>query len=173
MSKMDKKEDCWMCDEKELTFIDKNFSSEKRMVDDSRNYYVIVPKDPLLFGHIMIVLKYHRKNLMYADEMHLQMLNEGVSKWTNILKNSFKDCRNIFLTCLCDSDRVHLHYHLFPVLEKEKHVRGYGHQWLGAHESISDMKRFDLCTPREKKERIAIIKKMVTFLEEKKSKMQA
>lgn len=139
------------------------------MVDDSQNYYVVVPKDPLLFGHVMNVLKHHRENLMYADEIHLQMLNEGVLKWTKILKKSFKDCRNVFLTCLCDSDGGHLHYYLFPVRQKEKHLRGHGHQWLEAHEAISDMKRFDLCT-RQGKKGLKLLTRWLKFLKRKKAK---
>jgi len=156
-----------MCDEEQVRFINKEFSSDERMIDDSQDYYVIVPKDPLLFGHIMIIFKHHCENLMHAKEEHLQVLNKAVIKWTNVLSKSFEDCRNVFLTCLCDSEKVHLHYHLFPVSNKDKIIRGHGHQWLGAHETISDMKRFDECSLEEKKSRVKYIMEIVEFLKEK------
>lgn len=169
---LDKKEGCWMCDEEDVKFIDKKCVRKNRIIDESDKYYVIVPQDPLLYCHIMILLKgKHRENLTDAKINDLNALNKAVSKWTDILKKSVKDCRNVFLTCLCDSEKVHLHYHLFPVSNKEKIIRGHGHQWLGAHETIIDNKPLKKCKGKEKKKRIEYIHKMVHFLIKKRKKL--
>jgi len=164
---------CWMCDEdkvKEILCPNVDLNKTPRIVDENENYYVIVPDNPLLRGHILIIRRWnnnkHHLNLTEADEYDFSVLNKAVKKWTQILKKAIPDCRNVFLTCLCDSKKVHLHYHLFPVSEQEKPYYGQGHEWLGNLENKGI--QFGSLTESGKKARCKEIKEMVNLLDKAK-----
>jgi diadenosine tetraphosphate (Ap4A) HIT family hydrolase len=158
----DRKKSCWMCDEKRYSYLDEDYPIQRIIDNASDDYYVVVPKNPHVFGHILIVLKQHRRSLADATVDELNKLNEAVDKWSKILSKAFDDCGRVYFACL--NDEGHLHYHLLPVRDKEKPYCGHGLKWLGDLEEISDNKPFDKCGPQEKEARAAYIKSMVEFL---------
>jgi len=162
---MVRKKDCWMCKKSEYRILDKEVRI-KRILDEDKDCYIIVPRDPLIFGHVLIVLKKHRNTLKDAILDELNLLNKQVLKWSKILTEAFDDCKNVYLTCL--NDEHHLHYHLFPVRDKEKPGCGCGHKWLGDHEGRISKKLFENCCKAEKESRGAYIRKTVKFLKKQK-----
>lgn len=165
------KKKCWMCDRNQYAVLDKNDAPVDRLLDECHEYYVIVPRNPHVWCHIMVVLKKHCEGLVEAQKKDLETLIEPVHKWTKIISQGLK-CDRVYLACLCDSPRRqrHLHYHLLPVQKKEKVYFGHGFQWLGLHEYQSGLKPFDKCRNYEKKDREEYIKSMVKFLKEEKAK---
>lgn len=141
----------------------------KRLIDESKEYYVIVPSNPHLFGHILIVLKKHCENLMSVELKDLNILNEAVKKWSLIFSKAFDDCTRVYLACL--NDEGHLHYHLFPIRDKEKPDKeGHALKWLGNLEECTDKKPFEMSSKAEKIARGEYIKEMVLFFKKQKKK---
>ena len=64
-NELSKKKECWMCNKEKYTFLDKKEVPINRVLEDkeSKDYYVVVPRDPHLFGHILIVLRKHINSL--------------------------------------------------------------------------------------------------------------
>lgn len=164
---MPKAKKCYMCDPNQYKVVDTNVSID-RLLEDKEKYYVIIPREPQLFCHLLIVLKAdpktgkYRRGLVAANRSDLTVLIEPVIKWTKILRCAIKDCDRVYLACI--SDRPHLHYHLFPVRKKDKPKPGSGLKWLGDREACTEMKRFDQCSLSEKQARGEYIRSIFKFL---------
>jgi len=156
-----------MCDRKKYEIVGEDVPVN-RLVDEKDRYYVIVPRDPHVWCHIMIVLKKHREGLVKAQKMDLEALIEPVHNWTKILSRD-PECDRVYLACLCDAEpgERHLHYHLIPVWKNQKVYFGHGLQWLGHLECRTEMMRFDKCSVSGRKARGKHIESMVTLLKEK------
>ena len=164
---------CWMCDSRKYTPLENTRIRRLLEDNDKDGYYVVIPQDPHVWCHILIVLKKeyggHGKGLVEAEEDDLKALIGPVFKWKNILKKALK-CERVYLVCLCDDEphKCHLHYHLIPVQKEQKTYVGGGLQWLGCLEYRSDMMPFDKCCANEKEARGKYIESMFDFLEKAK-----
>ena len=164
------KSGCWMCKEDEYRILDKEVPVE-RILEEDKGYYIVIPRDPHIFGHVLIVLRKHLNSLTDATICDLNLLNEPLLKWSKILSNAFDDCKRVYLACL--NDERHVHYHLFPVRDKEKPYCGCGLKWLGEREERSSKKPFKDCSKPEKVARGAYIKKMFEFLKDEAKKIES
>jgi diadenosine tetraphosphate (Ap4A) HIT family hydrolase len=100
----------------------------------SDSYWVVVPRDPCTFGHLLIVSwKGHQEQDiadegLFADNHHLQELMRTAHELAFIMKSCLtsngamngKKCERVYVISACETKGFPFHLHLIPRFECEK-----------------------------------------------------
>ncbi|MFB3888349.1 MAG: HIT family protein [Candidatus Bathyarchaeia archaeon] len=122
--------------------------------EQSQQPYVFVPREPEAFGHCIVAAGKHYTDM--SDERisrDTKQLTEMISIINNIcvkmkkhLKSNGKACEKVYVSTLCETPEMHLHFHLIPRFEGDrKGFRGLlekeldGTRWM-IKESIKENK---------------------------------
>lgn len=101
----------------------------KKLNYNSKYFYIVVPREPAEYGHVLIVSKKlgdkHIKDITDPELSSAQLTSmitatQLVARW---MKNEFNDERTIekvYVLTQCDTPDSHFHFHLKPRYRDEK-----------------------------------------------------
>ena len=155
-----------MCDRKQYAWLEHKDTRVRRLVDEDKHSYVIVPRESHVKHHLLVVLKskkgVHKSGLIHCTANELELLSPMISRWCKKLRR----CGYDTIYAGCYSDDGHVHFHLIPLqLERDKGYRGEAMQWLGEKERRSDSRPFDRLSDSNKRRRLRQVQSLVKSLQ--------
>ena len=143
----DMKTKCWMCDREQYMYTEVLGFRVNKVIYENSDVYVMVPHDPHVRHHVMVVLKKHRDGLINCREEDLRAMLAAIVKCNPAFKRLGYDTvyTGVF------SDNGHMHFHLFPLRWfEDKRWMGEALQWLAHRERESDENAFISLTDEAK-----------------------
>jgi len=125
MSEKEKDKNCILCyPEGNITRMIKGYEY------DGKKPWVFVPREPEAFGHLIVAAGKHYtdisdKGLATNEGMeHLKQIMSLISKLSLKMKEKLKfdekECEKIYVATLCETENMHLHFHLIPKFKGDR-----------------------------------------------------
>lgn len=114
-----KKEGCILCyPEGEIKNILKGYEYDKERLTP----WVFIPREPEAFGHLIVAAGKHYTDIsdekLAKDTDHLgqimRLINELCLKMRKCLRFEGRICERVYVSTLCETENMHLHFHLIP-----------------------------------------------------------
>jgi len=95
---------------------------------ERENPWVFVPREPEAFGHLVVVAGKHYLDIsdkeLAKDTKHLIQMLKLISKLCVKMKKHLKFdervCKKVYVSTLCETDNMHLHFHLIPRFDGDR-----------------------------------------------------
>lgn len=88
-----------------------------RVTDQGNAWYAFVPQEPEIFGHVIVTVEKPCIREIISNDKEitkvLQRMSIGIKSMADVLSR-IENVQRIYIAMLGESEKVHMHYHLFP-----------------------------------------------------------
>ena len=88
-----------------------------RIINQNNGWYAFVPQDAEIFGHVIVTVEKPCLREIISNDKEitevLRRMSKGIKLMADVL-SQIENVQRIYIAMLGESEKVHMHYHLFP-----------------------------------------------------------